>query len=74
MAIAVPLLTAHFEVKDAERDGVRPICADERVAAPAGKPFLHLGNGLGELRPDVVAETPVALPWAFTIAVPSEMV
>ena len=41
---------------------------------PAGKSFLHLGNGLGELRPDVVAETPVALPWAFTIAVPSEMV
>jgi hypothetical protein len=35
---------------------------------------LHLGNGLGELRPDVVAETPVTLPWAFTIAVPSEMV
>jgi len=74
MAIAVPLLTAHFEVKDAERDGVRPICADERVAAPAGKPFLHLGNGLGELRPDVVAETLVTLPRALTIAVPSEVV
>jgi len=28
----------------------------KRVAAPAGKSFLHLGNGLGELRPDVVAE------------------
>jgi hypothetical protein len=41
---------------------------------PAGKSCLHLGNRLGELRPDVVAETPVALPWAFTIAVPSEMV
>lgn len=41
---------------------------------PAGRSFLHLGNRLGELRPDVVAETPVALPWAFTIAVPSEMV
>ncbi len=41
---------------------------------PAGKSFLDLGNGLGELRPDVVAETPVALPWVFTIAVPSEMV
>ena len=41
---------------------------------PAGKSFFQLGNGLGELRPDVVAETPVTLPWAFTIAVPSEMV
>ena len=40
----------------------------------AGKSFLHLGNGLDELRHDVVAETPVTLPWAFTIAVPSEMV
>jgi len=44
------------------------------VAAPAGKSFLHLGSGLGELRPAVVAETPVTLPRAFTIAVPSEMV
>ena len=74
MDIAVPLLTAHFEVKDAERDGVRPICTDERVAAPAGKPFLHLGNGLGELRPDVVAETLVTLPRALIIAVLFEVV
>ena len=63
-----------LDTKDAERDGVRPVCGGKRAAAPAGKSFLHLGNGLGELRPDVVAETPVALPWAFTIAVPSEMV
>ena len=41
---------------------------------PAGKSFLHLGNGLGELRPDVVAETLVTLPRALTIAVPSEVV
>ena len=39
-----------------------------------GKSSLHLGHGLGELRPDVVAETPVTLPSASTIAVPSEMV
>lgn len=39
----------------------------------AGMLFL-LGHGRGELCPDVVAETPVTLPWAFTIAVPSEMV
>jgi hypothetical protein len=71
MAIAVPLLM-RLDAKDAERDGVRPVCAGKRVAAR--RVSLHLGNGLGELRPDVVAETPVTLPWAFTIAVPSEMV
>ncbi|PYN72423.1 MAG: hypothetical protein DMD96_34710 [Candidatus Rokuibacteriota bacterium] len=74
MAIAVPILTAHLDVMDAERDGVRPVCAGRRVAAPAGKPFLQFGNGLGELRPDVVAETLVTLPRALTIAVPSEVV
>jgi len=65
-----PPFYSHRDVKDAERDGVRPGCAGKRVAAPAGKPFLHLGNGLGELCPDVVAEAPVTLPRAFTIAVP----
>ena len=34
----------------------------------------HEVDGVTELRPDVVAETPVTLPWGFTIAVPSEMV
>ena len=64
MAIAVSLRTAHFDVKDAERDSVRPVCAGKR----------SLGGYARELRPDVVAETPVTLPWGFTIAVPSEMV
>jgi len=64
MAIGVPFLSAHLDVKD----------AGKRMAAPVGKPFFHLGNGLGELRPDVVAEISITLPRAFTIAVPSEMV
>src|SRR5438034_3854972 len=46
MAIAVSLRTAHFDVKDAERDSVRPVCAGKR----------SLGGYARELRPDLVAE------------------
>ena len=44
MAIAVSLRTAHFDVKDAERDSV--VCAGKR----------SLGGYARELRPDIVAE------------------
>jgi len=64
MAIAVSLRTAHLGVKDVERDGVRPV---QYARANAWQPrrvllLLHLGRGHGELRPDVVAESPITLP------------
>jgi len=53
MGIADSLRTAHFDVKDAERDSVR--------AVSAGNAWSLSGHAR-ELRPDVAAETPVTLP------------
>jgi len=39
-----------------------------------GRTRGSLGGYARELRPNVVAETPVTLPWAFTDRCPSEMV
>ena len=64
MAIAVSLRTAHFDVKDAERDSVRPVCAGKR----------SLGGYVGSCARTSLPKTPVTLPWGFTILVPSEMV
>jgi hypothetical protein len=62
MAIAVSLRTVHFDVKDAERDSV----------SMGGQ--TQPRRVCSELRPDIIAENPVTLPWGFTIVVPSEIV